>query len=65
MTLARREMAMALAFIFSRYDVYQGQAGPSLELYDTVRRRVIDADSDYIIPFPAKNSKGLRVKIRH
>lgn len=65
MTLARREMAMTLATIFLRYDVYRGQAGPTLELYDTTRARDIDADSDYIIPVPEKGSVGLRVKIRN
>ena len=65
MTLARREMAMTLATIFLRYDVYRGQAGPTLELYETTRARDIDADSDYIIPVPKKGSMGLRVKIRN
>ncbi|KAF2681567.1 cytochrome P450 CYP682H1 [Lentithecium fluviatile CBS 122367] len=64
MTLARREMAMTLASIFLRYDVYQGQKGATLELYDTERTRDIDADSDYIIPVPKMGSMGLRVKIR-
>lgn len=65
MTLARREMALTLAAIFLKYDVYEGQAGPTLELHDTLRERDIDADSDYIIPIPKKGSKGLRVRIRH
>ena len=64
MTLARREMAMTLACIFSKYDVYRGQARPSLELYHTDRKRDVDANSDYIIPIPAKGSKGLQIKIR-
>ena len=64
MTLARREMAMTLASIFSKYDVYRGQAGPTLELYNTERKRDIDANSDYIIPVPSKGSKGLQIKIR-
>nr|POE87145.1 trichodiene oxygenase [Quercus suber] len=64
MTLAHREMAITLASIFTKYDVYRGQAGPTLELYDTTRKRDIDADSDYIIPVPTRGSKGLRVKIR-
>ncbi|MCJ1437947.1 hypothetical protein MMC27_007334 [Xylographa pallens] len=65
MTLARREMAIILASLFLRYDVYQGQEGPTLELYDTERARDIDANSDYIIPVPAKGSLGLRVKVRN
>jgi len=67
MTLARREMAIILSTIFLKYDVYNGQPGqgPSLELYNTERARDIDANSDYIIPVPAKGSQGLRVKIRN
>jgi len=66
MALARREMALILASIFLKYDLYRGQkVGPTLELYETERARDIDANSDYIIPVPAKGSKGLRVKIRY
>jgi hypothetical protein len=67
MTLARREMSIILATLFLKYDVYDGQPGqgPTLELYDTQRARDIDANSDYIIPVPAKGSQGLRVKIRN
>lgn len=65
MALARREMALILASIFLKYDLYRGQEGPTLELYETERARDIDANSDYIIPVPAKGSKGLRVRIRH
>ena len=65
MTLARREMAIILASLFLRYDVYQGQEGPTLELYDTERARDIDANGDYIIPVPAKGSLGLRTKVRN
>ena len=64
MNLARRELSIVLASLFLRYDVYSGQKGRTLELYDTTRERDIDANSDYIIPVPAKGSLGLRVKIR-
>ena len=64
MTLARREMAMILASIFLKFDVYKGQPGLTLELYDTERKRDVDADADYIIPIPTKGSKGVRVKVR-
>ncbi|KAI0485715.1 cytochrome P450 CYP682H1 [Xylaria cf. heliscus] len=66
MTLARREMAIILATIFLKWDVYDGTPGqgPTLELYETERARDIDANADYIIPAPATGSKGLRVKIR-
>lgn len=64
MNLARREIAVVIATIFRRYDVYKGQEGRTLELYDTERSRDIDANYDMIIPVPAKGSKGLRVRIR-
>ncbi|RWA06753.1 hypothetical protein EKO27_g8357 [Xylaria grammica] len=66
MTLARREMAIILATIFLKWDVYDGTLGqgPTLELYETERGMDIDANADYIIPAPAAGSKGLRVKIR-
>lgn len=66
MTLARREMAIILATLFLKWDVYNGKPGqgPTLELYDTERARDIDANGDYIIPVPAIGSKGLRVKVR-
>lgn len=65
MTLARREMAMILATLFLKYDIYNGQKGPTMELVDTVRERDIDANSDYIIPVPAKGSKGLVIRFRN
>lgn len=64
MNLARKEMAIVLATLFRRFDLYRGQAGRTLELFDTERARDIDPNSDKIIPVPAKGSKGLRVKIR-
>ncbi|KAI0441396.1 cytochrome P450 [Xylaria telfairii] len=68
MTLARREMAIVLATIFLKWDVHDGsekQRGPTLELYQTERHRDIDANGDYIIPTPARGSKGLRIKVRN
>ena len=65
MTLARFEMAFILATIFLRYDVYRGQTGPTLELYDTYRDRDIDANCDYIIPMADPGSKGLQVRVRN
>ena len=65
MTLARRELAATLATIFLKYDLYRGQEGPTLELYDTIRARDVDAVRDYISPLPAKGSVGLRVRIRN
>ncbi|KAI0967879.1 cytochrome P450 [Xylaria arbuscula] len=65
MNLARREIAVVLATLFRKYDVYHGQTGPTLELYDTQRARDIDANHDMIIPVPAKGSKGLQVRVRN
>ncbi|KAI1442048.1 cytochrome P450 CYP682H1 [Annulohypoxylon stygium] len=67
MTLARREMAIILATVFLKWDVYNGKPGqgPTLELYDTERARDVDANGDFIIPVPARGSKGLRVRIRN
>ncbi|KAI1131766.1 cytochrome P450 [Nemania abortiva] len=65
MNFARKEMAVFLATIFRKYDLYCGQEGKTLELYDTERSRDIDPTSDFIIPVPAEGSKGLRVRIRN
>lgn len=58
-------MAIILATIFRRYDVYRGQSGPTLELYETERARDVDANIDMIIPVPAKGSKGVRIRVRN
>ncbi|RFU78085.1 cytochrome p450 [Trichoderma arundinaceum] len=65
MALARRELAITLATIFLKYDLYNGQDGPTMELYNTLRERDIDAHSEFIAPFPAPGSKGLQVKFRN
>ena len=57
-------MGMVLGTILNRYDVYKGQEGLTLEVYETVRDRDIRANSEVIIPMPAKGSHGLRVKVR-
>lgn len=64
MALARHEMTMTLASLLLKYDIYRGQEGPTLELYDTIRERDIDANRDYILPQPAEGSRGLRVRVR-
>lgn len=64
MTLAKREMALVLASLIIKYDIYRGQEGPTMELYDTERKRDVDAHSDYIIPLPAGDSQGVRIKFR-
>ncbi|KAI0114057.1 cytochrome P450 [Nemania sp. FL0031] len=62
--IARCEMSMMLATILRHYEIYSGQAGSTLELYDTIRERDIDANSEMIIPMPATGSHGLRVRVR-
>ncbi|KAK3903539.1 cytochrome P450 monooxygenase sdnE [Staphylotrichum tortipilum] len=64
MNFARQEMYIILATILLRYDVYHGQEGPTLELYNTTRERDIDIVRDMIIPFPAKGSAGLQLRVR-
>ncbi|KAI0096385.1 cytochrome P450 [Nemania sp. FL0031] len=64
MNFARQEMFIILATIIRKYDLYQGQEGPTLELYHTVRERDIDVVRDMITPFPARGSHGLRVRVR-
>ncbi|KAI0855717.1 cytochrome P450 CYP682H1 [Xylaria cubensis] len=64
MTLAKREMALILATIVIKYDLYNGRGGATMELHDTERRRDVDAHSDYIIPLPAEGSEGVRIKFR-
>ena len=64
MNFARQSMFIILATIIHKYDLYVGQKGPTLELYDTTRERDIDVNRDMIIPFPARGSLGLRVKVR-
>ncbi|KAJ5400327.1 hypothetical protein N7465_010816 [Penicillium sp. CMV-2018d] len=64
MALARRELSLTLATLFLKYDLYRGQDGPTMELYDTVRARDIDAVREFIAPFPAPGSRGLQVKFR-
>lgn len=65
LNLARREIAVLLATLVLKYDIYRGQKGYTLEIYDTVRGRDIDCNGEYIIPAPAKGSKGLQVLVRH
>ena len=57
-------MGKMLATLLRRYDIYQGQAGRTLQLYETTRERDIDANFDMIVPVPAKGSHGLRVRVR-
>ncbi|KAJ2994637.1 hypothetical protein NUW58_g1501 [Xylaria curta] len=54
MNFARQEMFIILATIIRKYDLYQGQEGPTLELYDTVLTYLQFED----IPHPALLEKG-------
>jgi hypothetical protein len=65
MALANRELALTLAILFLKYDLYDGQEGPTIELYTTIRARDIDAVREFIAPFPAPGSRGLQVKFRN
>ncbi|KAI9148341.1 N-acetyltryptophan 6-hydroxylase ivoC [Paramyrothecium foliicola] len=65
MNFARREVFIILATIIRKYDLYRGQEGPTMELYDTTRERDIDVNRDMIIPFAAAGSHGLRVRVRN
>lgn len=65
MNFARQEVFIILATIIRKYDLYQGQAGPTLQLYETTRERDIDVNRDMIIPFAATGSHGLRVRVRN
>lgn len=65
MNFARQEMAIVLAAILRKYDIYAGKAGPTLELYDTVRERDIALNHEYIIPAPARGSVGLQIRVRN
>ena len=51
---ARHEMGRALATILNRYELYRGQEGHTLEVYDTLRERYIVAHSKTIIPMSAR-----------
>ncbi len=62
--MAKKLMGKVLATLLLRYDIYEGQSGPTLEIYDTTRERDIDPTYDMIIPMPAKGSHGLRVLVR-
>lgn len=65
MNFAKKEMSMVLASIIRKYDIYRGQDGPTLELYETTRKQDIDLNREYIIPFPAKGSYGLQVRVHN
>ncbi|KAH7011077.1 cytochrome P450 [Ilyonectria destructans] len=65
MNFAKKEMSMVLASIIRKYDIYRGQDGPTLELYETTRKQDIDLSREYIIPFPAKGSHGLQVRVHN
>lgn len=63
--LARREISVLLASLLRKYELYAGQEGCTLEVFDTLAERDLDANGDFIIPAPAKGSKGLRMRVRH
>lgn len=65
MTLARREMAIILSTLLLRYDLYDTQKkGFTMELFNTIRERDVEARSDYIIPLAEEGSDGVQIKFR-
>ena len=53
-----------LTTILRHYEIYSRQAGRTLEVFNTIRERDIDANSEMIIPIPARGSHGLFVRTR-
>ena len=67
MNLAYQELYLVTAAVFRKYDLYDGtgmQQGPTLALYDTIRERDVDMTSEFIVTFPARGSKGVRLLVR-
>lgn len=65
--LAYQELYLMTAAVFRKYDLYDGtgtQHGPTLALYETTRERDVDMVHDFVVPFPARGSKGVRLLIR-
>lgn len=66
--LAKREISVLLAALLIKYDIYEEgkeKTGPTLQVFDTIKRRDIDTNGEFIIPAPAKGSKGLRMLASH
>jgi cytochrome P450 len=63
MNLAYQELQSFTAGIFRKYDAYEGQDGPTLELCGTTRDDIA-VYADFISPGQVPGSKGLRVRIR-
>ena len=55
LSLAKAELYLTLASVFRRFE--------NMELFETTRRDV-DPMHDFFIPFPALDSKGVRVMIK-
>ena len=65
--LAYAELYIIIAGMVLKYDVYDettNQKTPTLALFDTTRERDIDMEFDLIVPFPQRESKGVRVIVR-
>ncbi|KAF2135991.1 uncharacterized protein K452DRAFT_354132 [Aplosporella prunicola CBS 121167] len=64
--LAYQELYLVIAAIFRKYDLYDGtgKKGPTLELYETERKRDVDMVADMIVTAPAQGSKGVRLLVR-
>ena len=65
--LAYAELYLITAGIFRKYDLYDGtgmQKEPTLALYDTIKERDLDPVYDFMLGFPAKGSRGIRITVR-
>ncbi len=65
--LAYAELYIILAGVFRRYDLYDGaikQKTPTLILFETTRERDVDIEFDLMVPFPKRDSKGIRAIVR-
>lgn len=67
LNLAYAELYIILAGIFRKFDLDDGsgkQTGPTLALYDTLRKRDVDTARDQLISLPVEGSEGVRVQVR-
>ena len=65
--LAYAEMYVVLAGIFRKYDLYDSttkQKTPTMALFDTIRERDVDIDSDFFVSVPKSGIQGVRLLVR-
>ena len=67
MNLAYAELYIIIAGMVRKYDIYDEKADqktPTLALFDTTRERDMDMEYELLVPFPQRESKGIRVIVR-